>query len=157
MKTYQEFKNAVKQRESSGSYTVVNKYGYMGAYQFGMSTLRSLGYTGSKQQFLSNPSLQDQYFDKLVVSNLKSLAPLLLQAKERFGTWITLSGLAGYAHLLGAGQAKKWITTGKDKTDANGTTGKSYAQLFSGYEIQGYNEVGIEDEKKNSIQPKGEL
>ena len=34
----------LRQRESSGSYTIWNKWGYLGAYQFGASALTEIGY-----------------------------------------------------------------------------------------------------------------
>jgi len=38
------FLNAIGHRESSNRYDVVNKWGYMGKYQFGRKTLKNLGY-----------------------------------------------------------------------------------------------------------------
>ncbi|MBU7569026.1 MAG: peptidoglycan-binding protein LysM, partial [Flavobacterium sp.] len=42
-KSYTGFKQAIAIRESQGQYKLVNPFGYMGKYQFGMSALRSIG------------------------------------------------------------------------------------------------------------------
>jgi hypothetical protein len=39
-----EFLNSLFQSEGGGNYKVVNKYGYVGKYQFGESALSDLGY-----------------------------------------------------------------------------------------------------------------
>ena len=44
------FLDAIGHRESSNRYTVVNKWGYMGKYQFGKRTLKSLGYDVSRNK-----------------------------------------------------------------------------------------------------------
>ena len=61
-----EFLDAIGQRESSNRYDIVNQYGYMGKYQFGPKTLRWLGYDISKEEFLSNPSIQEEAMIKLM-------------------------------------------------------------------------------------------
>ena len=53
---YQKFTDAMGNRESSNNYTVVNKFGYMGKYQFGKSTLRTLKIKVTKEAFLNSPS-----------------------------------------------------------------------------------------------------
>lgn len=42
-KTFVGFKQALAFKESRGILNMVNSYGYMGKYQFGKSTLRSVG------------------------------------------------------------------------------------------------------------------
>ena len=42
--TYRDFLDALGERESSGDYTVVNSYGYLGKYQFGELALIDVGY-----------------------------------------------------------------------------------------------------------------
>ena len=56
---YQKFTDAMGNRESSNNYTVVNKFGYMGKYQFGKSTLRTLKIKVTKEAFLNSPDLQE--------------------------------------------------------------------------------------------------
>ena len=67
------FLNAIGHRESTNRYDVVNKWGYMGRYQFGKSTLRGLGYDVSKKEFLSNPELQEEAMLSLLTHNKEKL------------------------------------------------------------------------------------
>ena len=55
----QRFLTDIGFRESGNRYGITNKWGYMGRYQFGKSTLKGLGFEVSKNEFLSNPQLQD--------------------------------------------------------------------------------------------------
>jgi hypothetical protein len=41
---YEQFRDAIAFRESSGDPTIENKYGYIGLYQFGEAALQDLGY-----------------------------------------------------------------------------------------------------------------
>ena len=59
--TYHGFKEAVGFKESRGKYHVVNKFGYLGKYQFGINTLKALGVQDSTL-FMSTPELQEQAF-----------------------------------------------------------------------------------------------
>ena len=59
-KELENFLDAIGFRESSNDYTVTNKWGYMGKYQFGRSTLKGLGFKVTKKEFLSNPQLQEE-------------------------------------------------------------------------------------------------
>jgi hypothetical protein len=140
MKTFEEFKNALGQRESNNNYYVKNRFGYMGRYQFGMARLKELGYTGTSAAFLNSPDLQEEYFLKHVANHAKRLSPLLETAIAKHGSYLTLSGLIAYAHLLGGGAATSWAKGGKDRKDGNGVYGETYAKQFSGYEIPGYTE-----------------
>ena len=46
-------------QESGNRYDVVNRFGYMGKYQFGKSTLRTLKIKVTKEAFLNSPDLQE--------------------------------------------------------------------------------------------------
>jgi hypothetical protein len=144
MKDFNQYKTDLGFKESSNIYTKVNYAGFMGRYQFGSPRLSDLGYKGTRSNFLNNPALQEEYFLKHVADYAKRFFPKLTQAKQKHGSWLTLSGIIAYAHLLGAGQANKWINSGTDKTDGNGVAGKTYATMFSGYDIPGYVETGEE-------------
>jgi hypothetical protein len=50
--------DTLKKTEST-KYSDVSPSGYLGRYQFHPSTLRLLGYTGTKEQFLADSALQD--------------------------------------------------------------------------------------------------
>lgn len=139
MKSFEEFKNALGQRESGNNYKSQNKYGYTGRYQFGAARLKDLGYKGTMTAFKNNPAIQEEYFIKHVQDHAKYLFPVLADAKKKRGDYITLSGLIAGAHLGGRGGVAKFIA-GTDFADANGTKVSSYVKQFSGYEIPGYNE-----------------
>ena len=67
------FLDAIGHRESSNRYTVVNKWGYMGKYQFGKRTLKSLGYDVSRKEFLNSPHLQEMAMIDLLLHNKNCL------------------------------------------------------------------------------------
>ena len=123
------------ERESSNRYDVVNQYGYMGAYQFGSSTLKNLGYKVSKKEFLSNPALQEEAMIKLLKANKHTLRRQIKKYDGKLvnGVLVTESGLLAAAHLVGAGSVRKWIRNGKEFKDGNGVTLESYLDKFNGY------------------------
>lgn len=147
MKPYAAFKAAIRAREGHGDYSVVNKYGFVGAYQFGMARLCDLGLTrrkfeGSKgfrnslfefippltqEAFLAVPGLQDAVFDAHVM-NLKPRCVNLGQLSN-------LSGAIAACHLLGVGGLVEFVRHNIDGVDAFGTKLSEYYDLFKGYEI----------------------
>ncbi len=122
-------------RESSNRYDVVNQFGYMGAYQFGSNTLKSLGYDISKEEFLSNPALQEEAMIKLLKANKHTLRRQIKKYDGKLvnGVLVTESGLLAAAHLVGAGTVRKWVRNGKKYTDGNGVDLTSYLVKFNGY------------------------
>tara|TARA_B100000900_G_scaffold400940_1_gene405101 strand:- start:2681 stop:3259 length:579 start_codon:yes stop_codon:yes gene_type:complete len=131
------FLNAIGMRESSNRYDVVNKWGYMGKYQFGKKTLRNLGYKVSKKEFLNNPQLQEQAMLDLLSHNKKILKNYIIywDGKIINGETITESGILAAAHLAGPGNVKRYFKRGKDFSDGNGTKLTKYLTQFSGYEL----------------------
>lgn len=146
MKTYAEFKDAIGMVESSGNYQCVNKFGYLGKFQFGMARLCDLGVTSrrapgsshsafefnfplSKDIFLSCPRIQDRCFDKHV-QMLKKKIPKTIG--DRF---IDLSGAIAGCHLLSTTGLFSYFVQGIDMEDANGTKFSDYYHRFSGYQI----------------------
>lgn len=131
------FLNAIGMRESSNRYDVVNKWGYMGKYQFGRKTLRNLGYKISKKEFLNNPLLQEQAMLDLLSHNKKILKNYISywDGKIINGEVITESGILAAAHLAGPGNVRKYFKKGKDFSDGNGTKLTKYLTQFSGYEL----------------------
>ena len=123
------------EREPSNRYDVVNQYGYMGAYQFGSSTLKNLGYNISKKEFLNSPSLQDEAMLKLLKANKHTLRRQIKKYDGKLvnGVLVTESGLLAAAHLVGAGTVRKWVRNGKKYTDGNGVDLTSYLVKFNGY------------------------
>ncbi|KKM21006.1 hypothetical protein LCGC14_1639730 [marine sediment metagenome] len=100
--TYNRYLNSIMQQESAGKFNVVNKQsGALGLYQFMPKTLRGLGYKGTSQQFLGNPSLQKSYMHKFTKQNAKSLGINMQTMTSR------QAGLLAAAHYGGVGGAKK--------------------------------------------------
>tara|TARA_B110000858_G_scaffold115162_1_gene131656 strand:- start:2326 stop:2907 length:582 start_codon:yes stop_codon:yes gene_type:complete len=131
------FLNAIGQRESSNRYTVVNKWGYMGKYQFGKRTLKSLGYNVSRKEFLNSPHLQEMAMLDLLLHNKKSLQSYIDKHEGIVvnGTKITESGILAAAHLAGSGNVRRYFKKGKQFKDGNGTKLTSYLTQFSGYKL----------------------
>lgn len=136
-KTYTGFKQAIAIRESQGQYKLVNSFGYMGKYQFGMSALRSIGIK-DRNHFLNNPRLQEKAFKALLSINKAQLEDEIekFEGKVINGVKITESGILAAAHLGGAGSVKGYLkSNGKRKfKDGFGTSMKSYFKKFGGYD-----------------------
>lgn len=135
--SHQEFLNAIGFKESGNRYDIVNRFGYMGKYQFGKRTLRGLGFKLSKEEFLNNPSIQEEAMYKLLQTNKKYLQKYIdkYDGKVVHGVLVTESGLLAAAHLGGAGSVKKWFRTGKVRKDGNGVKITTYMERFSGYNL----------------------
>jgi len=134
----QIYLNSIGRRESSNRYNVVNKWGYMGKYQFGRKTLNALGYKHiSNKQFLSSPKLQEEAMMKLLKHNKHILRREIKKycGTSIHGVYITESGLLAAAHLAGPGNVKKWLRRGMRFRDGLGTDLTEYLQLFGGYKI----------------------
>ena len=132
------FLNEIGNFESGNDYTKVNELGYMGRYQFGLSTIQTLGYRNlTKKQFINNPSLQDTMMIKNLRYNKRRLKKYIKNwnGKTRFGIKITESGMLAAAHLAGQGNVKKFLNNGFNPSDINGTKLSKYLSTFSGYEL----------------------
>lgn len=137
-KSYTGFKEALGFKESRGNYLTINKFGYMGKYQFGKSTLDILGIDNSKA-FLQDPLLQEQAF---FLNTSRNKWVLRRDIKKYEGRWIdgiriTESGILAAAHLAGPGGVKKFLRSGGETCfeDAFGTSIRSYMKRFSGYDV----------------------
>lgn len=125
--------------ESGGKYTVVNQYGYMGKYQFSLSTLNSIGLNVSQSIFLENPELQEVAMKMLMKKNKTLLAKYIgkYQHKTIGGIFITESGLIAGAHLGGAGSVIDFVESGgiKDFKDGNSTPISKYLSQLGNYHL----------------------
>ena len=137
-KELENFLDAIGFRESSNDYTVTNKWGYMGKYQFGRSTLKGLGFKVTKKEFLSNPQLQEEAMMALLLHNKEKLQKYIdvFDGQTINGMLITESGILAAAHLGGQGSVKRYFKNGKVFRDGNGTKITSYMKKFSGYDIK---------------------
>tara|TARA_R110002124_G_scaffold33364_5_gene110887 strand:+ start:846 stop:1454 length:609 start_codon:yes stop_codon:yes gene_type:complete len=138
IKQLDHFLHDIGMRESSNRYTIVNKWGYAGKYQFGRRTLDKLGYKNiTTERFLKTPSLQERAMRDLLKHNRHILRRQIRKHSGRVvhGILITESGLLAGSHLAGPGNVKRWLRTGKDKLDGLGTPLTHYIKLFSGYNL----------------------
>lgn len=134
------FLNAIGLKESGNRYDIVNKYGYMGRYQFGSGTLKGLGYKVTKEEFLSSPDIQERAMMDLLKHNKKKLQKYIdeYSGDTIHGIYITESGILAAAHLGGQGNVKKFFRRGKKFKDGFGTSITSYMEKFAGYELHLY-------------------
>lgn len=136
-KSYVGFKQAIAIKESLGLYRLVNPFGYMGKYQFGKSTLRTLGVYNTSE-FLKNPAIQEKAFKALLAKNKWELRKEINRYEGRVinGVKITESGLLAAAHLGGAGSVKSYLRSNGQNgfTDGFGTSLRSYIKRFGGYD-----------------------
>lgn len=136
-KSYVGFKEAVAFKESRGDYGVVNQFGYMGKYQFGIGTLAMIGIK-NKNTFLNSPELQERAFYANLSRNKWILRRDLkwFVGKRMNGIVISESGVLAAAHLAGPGAVKKYLRSGgvDGFADAFGTTIRYYMKRFSGFD-----------------------
>ncbi|AOW19169.1 hypothetical protein [Urechidicola croceus] len=132
------FKEAVGFKESRNRYHIVNKFGYMGKYQFGKSTLRRLKIY-NVENFLRNPEQQERAFMALCSLNKHILRNDIKRSvgKKINGFEITESGILAAAHLGGAGNVKKFLRSGGNTnfSDAFGSSIQYYMKKFSGFDV----------------------
>jgi hypothetical protein len=136
-KTYVGFKEALGFKESQGRYWVINKYGYMGKYQFGKSTLKVIGIYNT-ESFLRDTRLQEEAFTANTSRNKWILRRDIKRYTGRYigGVKVTESGILAAAHLAGPGNVKKYLRSGGTVVfqDAFGTSLRYYLKKFSGYD-----------------------
>ncbi len=136
-KSYDGFKEALGFKESRGDYMIINKYGYLGKYQFGKSTLKLIGIYDSSD-FLTDSHLQEKAFSANTSRNKWILRRDIVRFEGKYvgGVKVTESGILAAAHLAGAGNVKKYLRSGGtiNFNDAFGTTIRYYLKKFSGYD-----------------------
>ena len=137
IKGHTQFLNAIGFRESGNRYDIVNKYGYLGKYQFGKSTLKGLGIKTSPTEFLDSPATQEIAMHKLLLHNRKKLRKFIneYEGEVVHGVLITESGVLAAAHLAGAGNVRRFFKKGYEFKDGFGTKMTSYMKEFSGYNL----------------------
>lgn len=137
-KEFTGFKEALAFKESKGDYFVINTFGYLGKYQFGLSTLELMG-VYDEHAFLQNPKLQEKVFQVNVSRNKWILRRDIkrFEGKRIHGIEITESGILAAAHLAGAGNVKRYLRSlgSRDVVDGYGTNIAFYMKEFAGYDI----------------------
>ena len=144
------FMGAMALRESNNTPTVVNRYGYLGKYQFSPKTLWALGrrFRVTEDQFLGTEALQDSAMVQYLQDNRTIIQDLIVRFDGRWyrGLYITESGLLAGAHLVGPHGLRAFL----DPTyaisrngvryrpriiDGNGTHVGAYIEQFSRYAL----------------------
>ena len=136
-KSFIGFREALAYRESRGDYSIVNRYGYMGKYQFGKSALAFYGVKDA-DEFLKSPEQQERLFTLSLQRNKWFLRNEINQyaGKRINGIEVTESGILAAAHLVGASRVKKFLKRKGNyaAADKNGTTLQNYLKHFAGYD-----------------------
>ncbi|QBN18575.1 peptidoglycan-binding protein LysM [Flavobacterium nackdongense] len=134
------YKEAIAHKESQGKYKKVNSLGYLGKYQFGEATLKTVGIHDSSR-FLNSPKMQEKAFVTLLAQNKAILKDVIdkYEGQVVAGILITESGILAAAHLGGPGSVKKFFKYDGKRyfKDAYGTSIRSYMREFGGYETSG--------------------
>ncbi len=134
------FKEALAFKESQGKYGKVSTLGYLGKYQFGAETLKTIGILNISK-FLSTPKLQEEAFVALIAKNKYELRNEIEEYSGSVisGIKITESGILAAAHLGGVGSVKKFFRSNGTRylRDGFGTSLRSYMKSFGGYETAG--------------------
>ena len=134
------FKEALAFKESQGKYKKINSLGYMGKYQFGAQTLKTIGIHDSSK-FLNSPKMQEKAFVALLSKNKYELRDEIEKYSGTVvnGIKVTESGILAAAHLGGVGSVKKFFKSKGNRyfRDNYGTSIRSYMKNFGGYETSG--------------------
>jgi len=134
----ESYLNDIGHRESRNRYGVVNRFGYMGKYQFGRKTLDHLGFKKiSNEEFLSSPEIQEEAMLELLRHNRHVMRRTTKKYANTIvrGILVTESGILAGAHLAGPRAVKRFLRGGKNKKDGLGTPVSSYIKKFSGYDL----------------------
>lgn len=131
--------------ESGSDYNKINRFGYLGKYQFGKGTLKIYG-VSDLNNFIKNPELQEKVF----LMNVKRNKWILRREIKKYSNiflgdlYISESGILAAAHLSGPGNVKKFLRNkaSKDfnKKDANGTSISDYIRIFKNYNLGNINQ-----------------
>jgi len=151
------FMKKLAKLESAHNWKIINKYGYVGKYQFGTSARKAVGAPKfTWKQFKRNPYIwtehqQDSAVVKLMKlnytylknhfntpgDNLDDFINIQFTLKDKSTVKITYAGLLASSHLVGAGSVRKFLNTrGRyDNADANGTKLTKYMKHFENNEL----------------------
>ena len=141
VKDFVGFSNFLGFFESGSNYKKVNRFGYLGKYQFGKGTLKMYG-VRNLSEYRLNPELQEKVFLMNVMRNKWILRREISWYSNRYlnGTYISESGIIAAAHLSGPGNVKKFLRShcnpDLDKRDANGTSISDYLNIFKDYDLE---------------------
>ena len=140
------FLNHLSFKESSHNWKVVNRYGYIGKYQFGKAVLRDFGlsFTIDTRKFIRNPwifpeKMQDSLIIDLMESNKKFLKPYLDEHRNTMinGILINDASVLAAAHLVGKGSMQRFFETDGRyvRADANSVKATDYMREFQHFDF----------------------
>lgn len=137
-KTHKMFLKDIGTFESGDNYRKVNRFGYMGKYQFGRTTLKGIGVICTPQEFIDQPLLQEHAMELYLLYNKNQLKGFIGEYQFKFyrGIYITESGILAASHLGGAGSVKLFFKGGNVFKDGNGVPITSYMKKFGGYNLE---------------------
>ena len=131
--------------ESGSDYDKINRFGYLGKYQFGKGTLKIYG-VSDLNNFIKSPELQERVF----LMNVKRNKWILRREIKKYSNiflgdlYISESGILAAAHLSGPGNVKKFLRNKAsrdfNKKDANGTSISDYIRIFKNYDLENINQ-----------------
>ncbi len=147
---FEKAKECLGARESNNNYHAVNRFGYLGRYQFGAAALEDIGFikrgcykryrnrvpskcwigkrgVKSRVNFLDNSSAQDYALNRFFNVNYKKLLSNKTLTKSSTQTYILQALFV--SHLLGVKAAHKYFKKNINDKDGNGTTAREYSNL----------------------------
>lgn len=138
--------------ESAKDWTVVNRYGYVGKYQFGSSARKAVGApVFTAEEFKNNPYIwpeaqQDSavvvlmslnkrylmYYFNEPGDHLTEFINISVKLRDKSKVKITYAGLLAASHLVGPRSVRSFLNTkGRiDRQDGNGTKCSDYMKKF---------------------------
>ncbi len=134
--SFEDFKKHLAFKESSNVYDTINRFGYVGLYQFGTMALKDLGLT--KKEIRRDIELQHKAFKSLCMINKYRMRKYFKYVGKNInGIKITESGMLASAHLVGSNAVKRYLSSGGRKIsyDANKTTIEHYMKMFANYDV----------------------
>lgn len=159
MGSFDDYLEALGQRESGGDYGLVSSLGYLGKYQFSEGALAEIGYyagdptpqndfagafTGrdgirSAADFLARPEVQESAAREYHDWNWRTLTQYgfdIYAGQTLNGQALTLSGILGATWLVGFEGMSRYLSSGgfDAADDPFGTPMGEYIALFNGYD-----------------------
>ena len=137
------FLKHLSRRESSHRWKIINRFGYMGKYQFGNAALADVGLSHiTTKKFRRNRYIFPIYLQDKAVKRYLDYNSKILTKHMKYvgctiqGVYITKSGMLAAAHLTGAGSVKSFLEGDIDDfADGNGTLLTNYLKEFSNYKF----------------------
>lgn len=133
----------LRKGESGENWKRINKWGYMGYYQFGVSALKAIGMHITPDSFKLDSSIflpeRQQLAANLWFDYLELKLDTVIKEYEGMVIFdritVTKSGILAAAHLGGVTGVKRLFNTGHVAADQNGTSLVDYMSKYGGYEF----------------------